>query len=61
VPWEGTLGFSSKPSESFHIPSIVEDLMALAKSAFLMIYNETLSDLDLSNEEAVSTFLEATI
>ncbi len=38
VPWEGTVGFYDMV-EGNHIPDPNEDLIALSRSAYLMLYN----------------------
>jgi hypothetical protein len=40
VPWEGTRGFY-KMVDEIHQPSTHEDLIALARSAYLILYNDT--------------------
>jgi hypothetical protein len=39
VRYEGTYGFGSRPSTGLHVPSPKDDLVALARSAYLMLFN----------------------
>ena len=42
VPYEGTYGFSEEPPVPgrLHTPSFKDDLVALVRSAYLMLFNE---------------------
>lgn len=44
VPYQGTYGFSDRPSSPlgalFHVPAFKDDLVAVVRSAFLMLFDE---------------------
>lgn len=44
IPYEGTFGFSSQPLSKLHIPKPEDDLLSLAKSAYIMLFNQNLPD-----------------
>jgi serine/threonine protein kinase len=56
VPWEGTIGYYEKPSEYLHVPDRKDDLIALAKSAYLMLYNEVIDFSDMESGQAWDMF-----
>ncbi len=59
VDWEGTTLFYNRPDNGQHVPSPMDDLIALARAAYLMIYNDMYSG-DIHNKQEIQVFWEST-
>ncbi len=57
VNWEGTTLFYNRPDQ--HVPSPTDDLIALARASYLMIYNDMYSG-DIYNKQEIQVFWENT-